>query len=116
MCNAYLETFEALAARHKEHQFAFIDIEDEADLLEPMEAADVVDFPTLMIIDAAGLQFFGPITPHSETLERIVRAAETGCLAPPRALLGSGALQVLLQGIATRHLYVSAPAGKLAVP
>lgn len=116
LCNTYRETFVATAARHNEHQFAFIDIEDEADLLEPIEVADVVDFPTLLIIDAAGLQFFGPITPHSETLERIVRAAETGCLPPPRALLVSGALQVLLQGIAARHLYVAAPAGKLDVP
>ena len=116
LCNTYRETFEALAARYKEHQFAFIDIEDEAELLESIEAVDVVDFPTLLIIDAAGLRFYGPITPHSETLERIVLAAGTGSLPPPQSFLGSGAIQVLLQGIAARQLYVVVPAEKPAVP
>lgn len=116
LCNTYRETFEALAARYKEHQFAFIDIEDEADLLESIEAVDVVDFPTLLIIDAAGLRFSGPVTPHSETLERIVLAAGTGSLPPPQLFLETGALKVLLQGIAARHLYLAVPAGELPGP
>jgi thiol-disulfide isomerase/thioredoxin len=116
LCNAYRETFDAFATRHSTHQFAFIDIEDEADLLDLIGGIDIVDFPTLLIIDAADLRFFGPVTPQSETLERIVRAAGTGSLPPPQPLPGAGALQVLLQGIAERHLYLPAPVGKLPVP
>ena len=116
LCNAYRETFEEIASRYKEHQFSFIDIEDEADLLESIEAVDVVDFPTVLIIDATGLLFAGPVTPHSETLERILRAAGTGSLSPPHPFLGSEALQVLLHSIAARQLYLPPPAGKLPVP
>ena len=116
LCHTYRETFEALAERYKEHQFAFIDIEDEADLLESIDAVDVVDFPTVLIIDAAGLRFSGPVTPHSETLERIVLAAGTASLPLPQPFPGSEALQVLLQGIAARDLYLAAPAGELPVP
>lgn len=115
LCNAYRKTFEAFAARQTEHQFAFIDIDDESDLLDSIEGLDVVDFPTLLIIDAAGLRFFGPVTPQSETLERIVCTAGAGKLPPPQPFPGTGALQVLLQGIAERHLYLPAPAGKLSV-
>ena len=116
LCNAYRATFEAVAACYKEHQFAFVDIEDEADLLESVEAADIVDFPTLLIVDAGEMRFSGPVTPHTETLERIVRAAGAASLSPPQTTLGSGALQALLQGIAARNLYLAAPAGELPAP
>lgn len=107
LCDAYRATFEAVAARYRAHQFAFVDIEDEANLLESIEAGDVVDFPTLLIVDAAELRFSGPVTPYSETLERIVRAAETVSLPPPQPSFGPGALQVLLQSLAARHLYLA---------
>ena len=116
LCNAYRETFEAVAARHRAHQFAFIDIEDEASLLELIEAVDVVDFPTLLIIDAAGLQFSGSVTPHIETLERLIRAADSGSFVPPQIGLEPGALQALLEGISTRHLYWAAPAPNVSAP
>ena len=116
LCNDYRQTFEAFAARHSAHQFAYIDIEDQADLLDLIGGIDIVDFPTLLISDAAILRFFGPVTPQSETLQRIVREAGAGSLPPPQCFISSGALHSLFQAIAGRHLYLSAPAGKLSVP
>lgn len=116
LCNAYRETFEAFAGRQSAHQFAFIDIEDEADLLDLIGGIDIVDFPTLLISDAADLRFFGPVTPQSETLERIVREARAGSLPPPQPFLGPATLTALLQGIAERHLYLPAPGVKLPEP
>lgn len=107
LCSAYRATFEAVASRHKAYRFAFVDIEDEADLLASVDAPDITDFPTLLIADATGLRFHGPVTPHTETLERIIRAAQTESLSPIPLGLESGALQVLLQGLAARHLYLA---------
>lgn len=49
----------------------WIDIEDEADLLGD---CDVETFPTLAVVDAGGVRFFGPLTPQPETLRRLLRA------------------------------------------
>ena len=45
-------------------------VEDDADLLHPL---DVENFPTLLIAVGNEPRFFGPITPHLETLERLVK-------------------------------------------
>lgn len=116
LCNDYRKTFDAFAARHLAQKCAFIDIEDEADLLDLIGGIDIVDFPTLLISDAAGLRFFGPVTPQSDTLERIVREAGAGSLPPPQCSISSGALHSLLQAIDERRLYVTAPASKLPPP
>ena len=109
MCNAYRTTFATFAAQHQGIRFAYIDIEDEAALLDNMAAvdlADVVDFPTLLIADAAGLLFLGPVMPQSETLERLVRAAVIGGMSRRKPSVDAAALQPLLQGIAERGLYL----------
>lgn len=51
-------------------QFLWIDVEDEADLLHPL---DVDDFPTLLIAVNGQPRFFGPLTPQVETLARMIR-------------------------------------------
>lgn len=62
----------AIQADHPQAQFIWLDIEDEADLLHPL---DVVDFPTLLIAAGAAPRFFGPLMPQPQTLERLVRSA-----------------------------------------
>ena len=52
-------------------KFLWIDIEDEADLLHPL---DVEDFPTLLLAVGDEPRFFGPVTPQPETLERLIRS------------------------------------------
>jgi thiol-disulfide isomerase/thioredoxin len=49
----------------------WIDIEDEADLLGEF---DVETFPTLVVIGPEGVRFAGPLTPHPDTLRRLLRA------------------------------------------
>ena len=50
-------------------RFLWIDVEDEADLLHPL---DVENFPTLLLAVDGAPVFFGPVTPHLQTLERLI--------------------------------------------
>ena len=79
-CREYRPTFDALAARFAgAADFAWIDIEDEADALgDP----DIENFPSLLVADAQALRFFGTVTPHAQTAERLVRSALGGELPP----------------------------------
>lgn len=76
-CRDYRATFEsqALLAAAGE-RFAWIDIEDHADVLGELE---IETFPTLLIGDARGhVHFYGSVTPHARTLERLVAGARAG--------------------------------------
>ena len=55
---------------HPQVQFLWIDVEDDADLLHPLE---VENFPTLLIAAGDAPHFFGPMTPQVQTLERMVQ-------------------------------------------
>jgi len=76
VCEVYRSRFEqvqaAVTADHPQAQFVWLDIEDEADLLHPL---DVDNFPTLLIAVGDAPRFFGPLTPQAQTLERLVRSA-----------------------------------------
>ena len=62
-CREYGATFAALAAQFgADADFAWIDIEDDADALGDL---DIENFPTLLIADAAGARFFGPVMPQA---------------------------------------------------
>ncbi len=71
VCRDYRARFAQVQARFPQVQFLWIDVEDDADLLDPL---DIEDFPTLLVAADGAPRFFGPITPQSETLERLVRA------------------------------------------
>ena len=70
-CDDYRPLFEALQATFPEAQFQWIDIEDEADLVDPVE---VDNFPTVLIASGGQVQFFGVVTPHIDTLKRLIQA------------------------------------------
>ena len=76
VCRDYRSRFEqvqaAVKADHPQARFVWLDVEDEADLLHPL---DVDDFPTLLIAVGDAPRFFGPLTPQVQTLERLVRSA-----------------------------------------
>lgn len=76
-CNDYAPLFNQLQLDYPLAQFSWIDIEDEADLVDPIE---VENFPTILIATDATARFFGTVTPHIETLRRLVDAqvAEMG--------------------------------------
>lgn len=75
VCSEYRSRFDlvqaAVTADHPQAQFVWIDVEDEADLLHPL---DVENFPTLLIALGDVPRFFGPLTPQVQTLERLVRS------------------------------------------
>ena len=78
-CRDYRATFADLAAQFAgAADFAWIDVEDEADALGDV---DVENFPTLLIADAGGPRFLGPVTPQAGTAERLIRGALGGALA-----------------------------------
>ena len=78
-CRDYVATFDAAAAAHGAAcRFIWIDIEDEAALVDGVE---VENFPTLLIAQAQRPLFFGPITPQPQMLARLVSGALAGDLA-----------------------------------
>ena len=102
-CREYRPTFAALAAQFAgDADFAWIDIEDDADALGDL---DIENFPTLLIADAGGARFYGPVMPQAQTAERLIRGALAGGLAAatdPALVERVGAL------VATRRIGASA--------
>ncbi len=77
-CDAYRDTLiAAQSALRLSHpaaamRFVWIDIEDESDLVGDL---DIEDFPTLLLARGEDVLFFGPLMPHAQTLDRLVRGA-----------------------------------------
>ncbi len=69
-CRDYQPLFKQLETQFPEMRFIWVDVEDQADLVDPIE---VENFPTLLIARDGQPVFFGTITPHLETLRRLVQ-------------------------------------------
>ena len=81
VCRDYRAAFDAAAAEAgATAMFAWVDIEDDAELVDDI---DVENFPTLLIARGAQALFFGTITPQPGTLARLVQGALAGELTPP---------------------------------
>jgi thioredoxin 1 len=70
-CGSYRAAFEALAARHPDKTFVWVDIEDQADVVGDL---DVENFPTLLVQRHDTVAFFGPMLPDVALAERLVQA------------------------------------------
>ena len=82
-CGSYEAVFAACAAAYGARvQPLWVDIEDEADLIGGI---DVDNFPTLLLAREDALLFLGTITPHAQTLSRLVASALAGDLKPVAA-------------------------------
>lgn len=86
-----------LQAQFPQIEFLWIDVEDEADLLHPL---DVENFPTVLLAVGNEPRFFGPITPQTEMLERLIRAQILDPGAP--ALTDPDVVALLVRIRATR--------------
>jgi|GEM_PF-452140 len=76
VCRDYRATFDdAAAAFGTRAAFGWIDIEDDAALLDDV---DVENFPTVLIARGSSVLFFGTITPQPGTLARLVQGALDG--------------------------------------
>ncbi len=71
-----------MQARYAQVEFLWIDVEDEADLLHPL---DIKDFPTLLLAVGNEPRFLGPVTPQAEMLERLIRSQIQDAAAPALA-------------------------------
>ena len=92
VCRDYAAPFkQAALAFGAQAEFTQLDIEDEAELLGPV---DVESFPTLLIARGAQVLFFGTLTPHPQTLTRLVQGALAGEL---RALANAPEIDALAQ-------------------
>lgn len=81
VCGEYAAVFkQAASAFGARCTFTWIDIEDEAELVGDV---DVENFPTLLIAHGDRALFFGTITPHPQTIARLVQSALDGGLEPP---------------------------------
>jgi thioredoxin 1 len=95
VCEQYRSIFRqvqtCVQVDHTNIRFVWLDIEDEADTLDPL---DVENFPTVLLSIGGEPRFFGPITPQAQTLERLVRMALQDPVGTPladpqvRALVG----------------------------
>jgi thiol-disulfide isomerase/thioredoxin len=70
-CASYRAAFEALAARHPDKHFIWIDIEDQAEVVGDL---DVDNFPTLLIQRHDMVTFFGTMLPDPALAERLIQA------------------------------------------
>jgi len=68
-CREYQPLFEQLQNQFPRVRFLWIDVEDESELVDPIE---VENFPTLLMATREQVRFFGPVLPHRETLVRLV--------------------------------------------
>jgi thiol-disulfide isomerase/thioredoxin len=89
-CRDYRALFDQLQGEFPTAVFRWIDVEDQADLVDPVE---VDDFPTVLIAAQGQARFFGTLTPHIETLRRLIQAQQVGSAgtvpsAPVQALAG----------------------------
>lgn len=69
LCRDYQVVMAQMAGRYPAFRFAWLDIEDQAELVGDI---DVETFPTVLMADAQGTRFFGPLTPQANTLARLL--------------------------------------------
>jgi hypothetical protein len=92
-CHGYRDVFEQVLRPLGEMgvQRMWVDVEDEADALG---AVDVENFPTVLIARGDEVLFFGPVTPHAQTLQRLVHAALQDTLSLDRGALDAAVLDL----------------------
>ncbi len=71
----------------------WVDIEDHDEVLGDL---DVESFPTLLIARGRDALFFGAVTPHAQTLQRLVQGALAGDMA---ALKADADLRALVESV-----------------
>jgi thiol-disulfide isomerase/thioredoxin len=79
VCRDFATFYSTVKSEMPEIEFDWIDIEDDAARMGDIE---VENFPSLLIGIAGKPVFFGPITPHRNTLERLIQNASS---MPPLA-------------------------------
>lgn len=85
VCRDYRAAFEQVQAAFPEARFLWVDVEDEADWVDPLE---VDNFPTLLVAVDGVPRFLGTMVPTAARLERLLRdrgGTQAPALADPEA-------------------------------
>jgi len=99
-CGGYAEVFASLQPEFPQARFAWVDVEDQAEWVEPV---DIENFPTLLLAAGDRVVFFGSVTPHLDTLRRLVSTlaldahADAAPTAHTQAALHEAAQSLLLR-------------------
>ena len=88
--------FDAAVVSHPQDRFAWIDIEDEDEIVGDV---DIETFPTLLVGSVDRVLFFGPILPSAELLTRLLASLDgsAGSAVMPQS-------QALLQRLVSAQL------------
>lgn len=78
-CRDYRPHLESVAADFPAYAYAWIDIEDDAEIAGEI---DVETFPTLLVMSDREVLFYGPVLPGAEALRRLLRALEENGAQP----------------------------------
>lgn len=70
-CQVYRKNFDALADKHPDKCFAWIDIEDQSELVD---ALDIENFPTILIQHQDQVVFFGTMLPDATQVDRLLHS------------------------------------------
>jgi thioredoxin-like negative regulator of GroEL len=97
-CDGFRAELEALQATQPGLRVHWVDIEDEADVVDPIE---VETFPTLLIVNGTTPAFLGPVRPQREFVQRLLDRAARPTGAAPEAL--PPAVHALARRLAARH-------------
>ncbi|MCG2584256.1 thioredoxin family protein [Massilia sp. TS11] len=85
-CTSYRASFDALADKHPDLTFVWIDIEDQADVVGDL---DIENFPTLLLQQGATVSFLGTVLPDPQVAERLIRS-HTALSAAELARIAAG--------------------------
>jgi thioredoxin 1 len=86
-CTTFRAAFEQAGAAHPAVRFEWIDIEDEASLVDDV---DIETFPTILVLGGGSVMFCAPIRPQREHLEAVLaNHHEAAAVAAPIAALGA---------------------------
>ncbi|MBI3283501.1 MAG: thioredoxin family protein [Burkholderiales bacterium] len=102
ICKNYRASFDALAARHPDKCFAWIDIEDQAQLVDEI---DIENFPTILIQHQDSVAFLGTMLPDTGQLQRLLVSIEESAAAG--AIRRSSLNQDAPQGWSLRRLILA---------
>ena len=69
-CRDYAAVMEMLRAEFPALRFSWVDVEDQADLVDPV---DINDFPTVLITRDQQPVFFGILRPQADALRRLIQ-------------------------------------------
>jgi thiol-disulfide isomerase/thioredoxin len=97
-CDSFRTELQALQAAQPDLAVHWVDIEDEAELVDPIE---VETFPTLLIVNGTVPSFLGPVRPQREFVQRLLDRAASLAGAAPVAL--PPAVHALARRLAARH-------------